>query len=303
MAWFVRRKIQPRDGDTAAKEGPAELWLKCVACKEILYRKEIVRNLMVCPKCGYHFRIASGERISLLIDEGTFHELDAQLTSADPLHFRDTKRYTERLKRAQETSGLKEAVVCGTGTLEGWPVAIGVLDFRFLAGSMGTVVGEKICHIAELAAAKRHPLIIVSTSGGARMQESIFSLMQMAKTSAAIALLGEAGVPYISILTDPTFGGVTASFSMLGDIHLAEPRALIGFAGPRVIQQTIHAELPEAFQRAEFLQEHGMVDLVVERREMKQVVARYLRCLGVGRPPSPTGGEKRGVGSARSRRE
>jgi len=282
MAWFVRRKIKPRGTDAAAKEGSAELWLKCAACKEILYRKEIVRNLMVCPKCGYHFRIGSGERIALLIDDSTFHELDPELTSADPLHFRDTKRYTDRLKKAQETSGLKEAVVCGTGALDGWPVAIAVLDFRFLAGSMGTVVGEKICHTAELAAAKRHPLIIVSTSGGARMQESIFSLMQMAKTSAAIARLGEAGVPYISILTDPTFGGVTASFSMLGDIHIAEPRALIGFAGPRVIQQTIRAELPEGFQRAEFLQEHGMVDQVVERREMKQVVGRYLRCLGVG---------------------
>jgi len=290
MAWFIRRKIQPRDGDAASKEGPAELWLKCVACKEILYRKEIVRNLMVCPKCGYHFRIDAGERLALLIDEATFHEIDGDLTSADPLHFRDTKRYTERLKKAQEACGMKEAVVCGTGALEGWPVAIAVLDFRFLAGSMGTVVGEKICHIAELAAAKRHPLIIVSTSGGARMQESIFSLMQMAKTSAAVARLGEAGVPYISILTDPTFGGVTASFSMLGDIHLAEPRALIGFAGPRVIQQTIRAELPEGFQRAEFLQEHGMVDLVVERREMKSVVARYLRCLGVGRPAA--GGER-----------
>ncbi|RMF84811.1 MAG: acetyl-CoA carboxylase carboxyltransferase subunit beta [Nitrospirae bacterium] len=281
MAWFVRRKIKRRNGEPSGSKGGKELWLKCANCKEILYRKEIVRNLMVCPKCQYHFRISAAERIALLIDDGTFEERFAELASTDPLRFRDTQPYTERLKKAQEASGLKEAAVCGVGELSGWPVAIAVLDFRFMAGSMGTVVGEKVTRTAELAREERRPLLVCSTSGGARMQESIFSLMQMAKTSAAIARLGEAGVPYISILTDPTFGGVTASFSMLGDIHLAEPRALIGFAGPRVIQQTIRAELPEGFQRAEFLRDHGMVDQVVERARLKEVVHRYLRCFGV----------------------
>jgi acetyl-CoA carboxylase carboxyl transferase subunit beta len=282
MAWFVRRKIKKRNGDSGDRSS-AELWLKCANCKEILYRKEIVRNLMVCPKCQYHFRISAAERIALLIDEGSFQELDADLRSKDPLRFKDTQKYTERLKKAEQASGRREAVLCGLGELLGLPVAIAVLDFGFLAGSMGTVVGEKITRAIETALRRGIPFIGVSTSGGARMQESIFSLMQMAKTSAAVARLGEAGLPFISIITDPTFGGVTASFAMLGDIHLAEPRALIGFAGPRVIQQTIRAELPEGFQRAEFLQEHGMIDQVVERSVLKDVVHRYLVCLGTKR--------------------
>ena len=282
MAWFVRRKIKRRNGDAGGDKPSADLWLKCANCKEILYRKEIVRNLMVCPKCQYHFRIGADERISLLIDDGTFEERHADLRSKDPLRFKDTQKYTERLKKAEQSSGHKEAVICGVGEILGLRVAIAVLNFDFLAGSMGTVVGEKITRTIEEAMEGRSPFICVSASGGARMQESIFSLMQMAKTSAAVGRLGEAGLPFVSILTDPTFGGVTASFAMLGDIHLAEPRALIGFAGPRVIQQTIRAELPEGFQRAEFLQEHGMIDQVVERKDLKDVVYRYLLCLGGG---------------------
>ncbi|MGD2064098.1 MAG: acetyl-CoA carboxylase, carboxyltransferase subunit beta [Nitrospirota bacterium] len=280
MAWFVRRKIKKRNGDTGDRAS-ADLWLKCANCKEILYRKEIVRNLMVCPKCQYHFRISASERIALLIDDGSFEELYPDLRSKDPLRFKDTQKYTDRLRKAEQASGRREAVLCGVGEILGLPVAIAVLDFGFLAGSMGTVVGEKITRTIEQALERRIPFLCVSTSGGARMQESIFSLMQMAKTSAAVARLGEEGLPFISILTDPTFGGVTASFAMLGDIHLAEPRALIGFAGPRVIQQTIRAELPEGFQRAEFLQEHGMIDQVVERSALKDAVHRYLVCIGV----------------------
>ena len=290
MAWFVRRKIKRRNGDAAdSGKTSADLWLKCANCKEILYRKEIVRNLMVCPKCQYHFRISAEERVALLIDDGSFEELYPNLRSNDPLRFKDTQKYTERLKKAEQASGRREAVLCGLGEIMGLPVAISVLDFGFMAGSMGTVVGEKITRTIEEALERRIPFICVSTSGGARMQESIFSLMQMAKTSAAVARLGEAGLPFVSILADPTFGGVTASFAMLGDVQLAEPRALIGFAGPRVIQQTIRAELPEGFQRAEFLQEHGMIDQVVERAALKDVVHRYLVCLGVKQGPGARG--------------
>ncbi len=275
MAWFWRKK----DDDARPKKvNIAEgLWIKCDSCKEIVYRAEVERAGRVCPRCGYPFRISARDRIALLTDEGSFEERDVGVTSRDPLEFRDTKRYTDRLKAARKSTGLEEAVLTGTARVGGCPVVLGVLEFSFLGGSMASVVGEKLTRAAELALQKRMPLIIVSASGGARMQEGILSLMQMAKTSAALARLAEEGVPYISLLTDPTTGGVTASFAMLGDIVLAEPRALIGFAGPRVIAETIRQPLPEGFQRSEFLLQHGQLDLVVERRELRETLRRILR--------------------------
>ena len=275
MAWFWRKK----DDDSRPKKvNIAEgLWIKCDSCKEIVYRAEVERAGRVCPRCGYPFRISARDRIALLADEGSFEERDVGVTSRDPLEFRDTKRYTDRLKAARKSTGLEEAVLTGTARIGGCPVVLGVLEFSFLGGSMASVVGEKLTRAAELALQKRMPLIIVSASGGARMQEGILSLMQMAKTSAALARLAEEGVPYISLLTDPTTGGVTASFAMLGDIVLAEPRALIGFAGPRVIAETIRQPLPEGFQRSEFLLQHGQLDLVVERRELRETLRRILR--------------------------
>jgi acetyl-CoA carboxylase carboxyl transferase subunit beta len=276
MAWFWRKKDS--DDSRPKKVNIAEgLWIKCDSCKEIVYRAEVDRAGRVCPRCGYPFRISARDRIALLADEGSFEERDVGVTSRDPLEFRDTKRYTDRLKAARKSTGLEEAVLTGTARIGGCPVVLGVLEFSFLGGSMASVVGEKLTRAAELALQKRMPLIIVSASGGARMQEGILSLMQMAKTSAALARLAEEGVPYISLLTDPTTGGVTASFAMLGDIVLAEPRALIGFAGPRVIAETIRQPLPEGFQRSEFLLQHGQLDLVVERRELRETLRRILR--------------------------
>jgi acetyl-CoA carboxylase carboxyl transferase subunit beta len=276
MAWFWRKKDS--DDSRPKKVNIAEgLWIKCDSCKEIVYRAEVDRAGRVCPRCGYPFRISARDRIALLADEGSFEERDVGITSRDPLEFRDTKRYTDRLKAARKSTGLEEAVLTGTARIGGCPVVLGVLEFSFLGGSMASVVGEKLTRAAELALQKRMPLIIVSASGGARMQEGILSLMQMAKTSAALARLAEEGVPYISLLTDPTTGGVTASFAMLGDIVLAEPRALIGFAGPRVIAETIRQPLPEGFQRSEFLLQHGQLDLVVERRELRETLRRILR--------------------------
>jgi acetyl-CoA carboxylase carboxyl transferase subunit beta len=276
MAWFWRKKDD--DDSRPKKVNIAEgLWIKCDSCKEIVYRPEVDRAGRVCPRCGYPFRISARDRIALLADEGSFEERDVGVTSRDPLEFRDTKRYTDRLKAARKSTGLEEAVLTGTARVGGCPVVLGVLEFAFLGGSMASVVGEKLTRAAELALQKRMPLIIVSASGGARMQEGILSLMQMAKTSAALARLAEEGVPYISLLTDPTTGGVTASFAMLGDIVLAEPRALIGFAGPRVIAETIRQPLPEGFQRSEFLLQHGQLDLVVERRELRETLRRILR--------------------------
>jgi len=276
MAWFWRKKDD--DASRPKKVNIAEgLWIKCDSCKEIVYRPEVDRAGRVCPRCGYPFRISARDRIALLADEGSFEERDVGVTSRDPLEFRDTKRYTDRLKAARKSTGLEEAVLTGTARVGGCPVVLGVLEFAFLGGSMASVVGEKLTRAAELALQKRMPLIIVSASGGARMQEGILSLMQMAKTSAALARLAEEGVPYISLLTDPTTGGVTASFAMLGDIVLAEPRALIGFAGPRVIAETIRQPLPEGFQRSEFLLQHGQLDLVVERRELRETLRRILR--------------------------
>ncbi len=273
-AWFWKRK---EEGDAPRKVVIAEgLWVKCDSCKEIVYRAEVERAGRVCPKCRYPFRISARARLASLIDEGSFEERDAGLSSQDPLGFKDTKRYRDRLKAAKEKTGFEEAVISGLARIGGFPVGVCVFEFSFMGGSMGSVVGEKIARAIELAIVKRVPLIIVSASGGARMQEGILSLMQLAKTAAALQRLAEERIPYLSILTDPTTGGVTASFAMLGDIILAEPRALIGFAGPRVISETIRQPLPEGFQRSEFLLEHGQLDLVVERRELKATVRRLL---------------------------
>ncbi|GAB4388735.1 MAG: acetyl-CoA carboxylase, carboxyltransferase subunit beta [Thermodesulfovibrionales bacterium] len=282
MAWFKKTKDAGLKKKVKIPEG---LWVKCESCKEIIYKKEIDRNLKVCPKCLYHFRINSSERLKLIADDGSFVEMDAGLVSADPLKFRDNEPYPERIKESQQKSGLKEAVISGKARIKGNEVVIVIMDFSFMGGSMGSAVGEKISRAAEVALEEKLPLITVASSGGARMQEGIFSLMQMAKVSAAVGKLKEASVPFISILADPTFGGVTASFAMLGDIIIAEPRSLIGFAGPRVIEQTIKQQLPENFQRAEFLLDHGFIDMIVERKEMKNTLVRILENL----KPTPAG--------------
>jgi acetyl-CoA carboxylase carboxyl transferase subunit beta len=275
VAWFTRKPEETQG--TPKKVVIAEgLWIKCDSCKEIMARAEVERAGRVCPKCHYPFRITSRERIGLLVDPGTFEEYQTGIASVDPLAFKDTKRYRDRLKTAKQKTTMEEAVVTGVARVGGHPVVLCVFEFGFLGGSMGSVVGEKLTRAIELAIDKHVPVIIVPASGGARMQEGILSLMQMAKTSAALARLGEAGLPYLSVLTDPTTGGVTASFAMLGDVILAEPRALIGFAGPRVIAETIRQPLPEGFQRSEFLLEHGQIDLVVERRELKDTLRRLL---------------------------
>jgi len=275
MAWF--KKDKARGVEPAKRPKTVEgMWLKCNHCREIVYRKEVDRNNKVCPKCDYHFPISVPERIGLLVDVGTFREWDADFEPQDPLEFRDTRSYRERLRSQQERTGRKEALVTGEGTLNGRRIALGVFDFGFMGGSMGSVVGEKICRAVDRAVAARWPFVLVTASGGARMQEGILSLMQMAKTSGALARMDEARVPFISILADPTFGGVTASVAMLGDVIIAEPKALIGFAGPRVIEQTIKQQLPEEFQRAEFLLEHGMIDMIVPRKDLKDSLSTLL---------------------------
>jgi acetyl-CoA carboxylase carboxyl transferase subunit beta len=275
MAWF-RRKPEETAG-TPKKVNIAEgLWIKCDSCKEIMYRAEVERAGRVCPKCRYPFRIGARERIALLTDPGTFEEYQTGLVSADPLRFKDSKKYPDRVKAARQKTGFEDAVVSGIARIDGLPAVLCVFEFTFLGGSMGSVVGEKLTRAIELAIDKALPVIIVSASGGARMQEGILSLMQMAKTSAALERLAEARLPYVSVLTDPTTGGVTASFAMLGDVIMAEPRALIGFAGPRVIAETIRQPLPEGFQRSEFLLEHGQLDLVVERKDLKDTLRRLL---------------------------
>jgi len=287
MAWFKRKRDEDSGSAPARKVVIAEgLWIKCDSCKEIVYRAEVERAGRVCPKCRYPFRITARERIEMLVDEGSFEERDASLTSLDPLGFKDTKRYRDRLRSAQEKTGLREAVVSGVARIGGWPAVLCVFDFDFMGGSMASVVGEKITRAIELAIQKRLPVVIVSSSGGARMQEGILSLMQMAKTAAALERLAAERLPYLSVLTDPTTGGVTASIAMLGDVNLAEPRALIGFAGPRVIAETIRQPLPDGFQRSEFLLEHGQVDLVVERRDLKDTLRRLLAFFA-DRPPLP----------------
>jgi len=274
MAWF-RKKAEEKPKEK--KKGiPKGVWVKCNGCQEIIYGKELELNYRVCPLCQYHFKLTAHERINLIVDENTFIEYDKNIKSDDPLHFKDLKRYEDRLKSAKEDTGLEEALVSGEGKIIGQDVVLCVLTFDFMGGSMASVVGEKIFRAADKAIKKRFPVIIVSSSGGARMQEGILSLMQMAKTTAALAKLGTEKLPYISVLTDPTTGGVTASFASIGDIIISEPKALIGFTGARVIEQTIGQKLPEGFQRAEFLLEHGMIDMVVERKEMKKTLAQIL---------------------------
>ncbi|MCI0434633.1 MAG: acetyl-CoA carboxylase, carboxyltransferase subunit beta [Gemmatimonadetes bacterium] len=275
MSWFRKPKRRLRAEDR--RDLPTDVFHKCPSCAAILYRARLEQNLMVCPECGYHNRISAEGYIQLLLDEGTWIEHDADIRSADPLGFVDLKPYSARLEAAERTNGHGEAVRTVSGALEGIPVALGVMDFDFIGGSMGSVVGEKISRLARRSLKERKPLLITSASGGARMMEGILSLMQMAKTSAVLALLHDDGVPYISILTNPTTGGVTASYAMLGDAILAEPGALIGFAGPRVIEQTIKQELPDGFQRSEFLLEHGMLDRIVDRRALRPTIARLLR--------------------------
>lgn len=283
MAWFRKDKkpLQAQD----KRDVPTNVFDKCAGCGEILYRERLAQNANVCPNCGHHLRITAEEYVELLIDSETFEEMDEGLRAADPLKFRDLKAYPDRIAAA-EGKGKTEALLSGTGELDGMPVSLAVMDFSFIGGSMGSVVGEKIARAGRVALERKCPLIVVSASGGARMQEGIYSLMQMAKTSAVLARLHEAGIPFVSILTNPTTGGVTASFAMLGDVNLAEPGALIGFAGPRVIEETIKQELPKGFQRSEFLLDHGMVDQVVDRRELKETVALLLRHMAGGQAGS-----------------
>ena len=274
MAWF-RKEKKPLEANDKTQI-PEGLWIKCDDCKEIVYRKEVEQNLSVCPKCGYHFRISARERFEMLFDDGKYKEFAGDVRSCDPLDFRDTKRYRDRLKVYDQRVGKDDAVVCAEGKLDGLPVVICAMEYNFMGGSMGSVVGEKITLSIERAIDKKEPVIVVSCSGGARMQEGILSLMQMAKISAALARLADAGLAFISVLTDPTTGGVTASYAMLGDINVAEPKAYIAFAGARVIEQTIRQTLPEGFQTAEFLLEKGFVDAITPRAEMKATISRFL---------------------------
>jgi acetyl-CoA carboxylase carboxyl transferase subunit beta len=283
MAWFkkIRKPIEPADKASRVPEG---LWVKCPACNEIIYNKDLAATLNVCPKCAHHFRIGAAERLRMLFD-GPYREYDAGLRSTDPLGFVDTKPYRSRLESTVASTGLQDAVICATGEIEGIETSVAAMEYTFIGGSMGVVVGEKITRAIERAIERRLPVVIVSASGGARMMEGALSLMQMAKISAALARLDRARLPYISVLTDPTTGGVTASFAMLGDLNVAEPKALIGFAGPRVIEQAIRQKLPEGFQRSEFLLEHGMIDIIADRREIKATIARVLR-FGAAGPAS-----------------
>ncbi len=274
MEWF--RKAKSGVGTFVKKDTPVDLWLKCEGCKEVLYRKELAQNLHVCVHCGYHFRIGAPEYIKLLIDDRSWEVMDTDLRSIDPLKFAAKKKYRDSLADAEKNTGVTSGVISGTGKIQGQPVAMAVMDFRFIGGSMGSVEGEKIARVLRKALKLRIPAIVVSASGGARMQEGVLSLMQMASTSAAIAQLNEAGLPYLSVLTNPTMGGVTASFAMLGDVNIAEPGALIGFAGERVIRETIRQALPPGFQRAEFLLEKGFVDLIAARSTLKGTLAQLL---------------------------
>ena len=277
MAWFKKGEEEKEKKEIREDPKPSDqLWVKCNSCNEIIYRKVIERNLQVCPKCNYHFQIPARRRIDSVVDPGTFIECDADLISTDPIEFKDSKRYPSRVKESQEKTGQKDAILCGEARIEGQPTMIGIFEFNFMGGSLGSVVGEKITRLIERAIEKRVGVVIFCASGGARMQEGILSLMQMAKTSGALAKLQEASLLYISVLTDPTTGGVSASIAMLGNVIIAEPKAMIGFAGPRVIKDTIRAELPEGFQRAEYLLEHGMVDLIVERKDLRHMLASLL---------------------------
>jgi acetyl-CoA carboxylase carboxyl transferase subunit beta len=278
MTWFKREK-KPIENPTPVEERRVRtegMWTKCGSCRAIIWKKDLEANWEVCSKCDHHFRLSARKRLELLLDDEPWTELDSELASSDPLHFTDTKPYAQRLKDAQHKLGMKDAILSAEGHLNGRPVICCSMEFSFIGGSMGAVVGEKVARAIERSLAQKIPLIIVSCSGGARMMEGVVSLMQLAKVSAALALLDEAGLPFISILTDPTTGGVTASYAMLGDLNIAEPGALIGFAGPRVIEQTIRQKLPEGFQTAEFLLEHGFLDAVVPRKELKPYISQAL---------------------------
>lgn len=287
--WFKAResrKYTPASDASARAEVPDGVWVKCESCKHIIYEGELVADQRVCRHCGHHFALSAPERIESLVDEGSFVEMDAGLSPGDPLSFSAAKPYGASLDKAREQSGLSEAIVTGTAAIGGHDVVIGVMDFRFVGASMGSVVGEKVARAFEAALSQRKPLVVVISSGGARMQEGMLSLMQMAKTSAAAARLSDAGVPYVSVLADPTYGGVTASFPVLADVILAEPGARIGFTGPRIIEQTIRQKLPKGFQTAEFMLEHGMIDSVVPRSELGDTISLLLEYL------SPAGGER-----------
>jgi len=276
MAWFKKAR-KPIVAPDKASRVPEGLWVKCPECAAIIYKRDLDKSLSVCTKCGHHFRLTARERLLMLFDGEHWAEHDAALRSNDPLSFTDTKPYRNRLEASRKATGMQDALIVGSGRIDGREAVVAAMEYAFIGGSMGVVMGEKIVRGVELALARRLPLIIVSCSGGARMMEGALSLMQMAKVSAALARLDRARLPYISVLTDPTTGGVTASFAMLGDLNIAEPKALIGFAGPRVIEQTIRQKLPDGFQRSEFLLERGMLDLVVPRSELKATIARALR--------------------------
>ncbi|WP_435100038.1 acetyl-CoA carboxylase, carboxyltransferase subunit beta [Arhodomonas sp. AD133] len=282
MSWFEKlmpSRIRTEAGSNRNRSVPEGLWTKCDDCSAVLYRPELERNLEVCPKCGHHMRVGARQRLEWFLDENTRTELAADVQPVDALRFRDSKKYKDRLAQAQKNTGEKDALVAMRGHVHGLEVVATAFEFRFLGGSMGAVVGERFVRAASAALEERCPLVCFTASGGARMQEALFSLMQMAKTSAALARLREAGVPFISVLTDPTTGGVSASLAMLGDVNVAEPKALIGFAGPRVIEQTVRETLPEGFQRSEFLLEHGVVDMIIDRREMRDRLASLIAML------------------------
>jgi acetyl-CoA carboxylase carboxyl transferase subunit beta len=279
MSWF-RKDKKPLNPPPEEKRIQTEgLWVKCAKCKQILWKKDLEANFQCCPKCGHHFKLSSHARLELLFDDGQYIEHDAGLASTDPLKFTDTKPYRDKLKHAQKVTGMKDALLTGEGLIEGKPAVVCAMEFQFVGGSMGAVVGEKVTRAIDLCIEKKLPLVVVSCSGGARMMEGAVSLMQMSKICAALARLDDVHKPYISVLTDPTTGGVTASYAMLGDLNIAEPGALIGFAGPRVIEQTIRQKLPEGFQRSEFLLDHGMIDGIVPRKEMKSYIARAFRLM------------------------
>jgi acetyl-CoA carboxylase carboxyl transferase subunit beta len=276
MSWFEKIIPSRINTERRTRSVPEGIWEKCGGCGAQLYRAELERNLMVCPKCEYHMRLSARQRLDIFLDPGTEREIAERLAPKDPLKFRDSKKYRDRITQAQKSTGERDALIAMTGMLKGLPVVVCAFEFGFMGGSMGSVVGEKFARAATYSKENRMPLINFSASGGARMQEALFSLLQMAKTSASLASLADAGVPYISVLTDPTTGGVSASLAMLGDVNIAEPRALIGFAGPRVIQQTVREVLPEGFQRSEFLLEHGALDLIVDRRQMRDEIVSIL---------------------------
>ncbi len=275
LDWLAKRQVQKNE-QTPKRDMPGDLWVKCFGCGEVLYNKDLEQNFKVCDKCGHHFRLTFQERVDYTFDKDSFKQTDQNLKSYDFLNFTDTETYTDRIEKARKKTGMEDCAVIGSAKLDGKNVMVAIMDFSYMGGSMGSVLGEKFSRIMERSIAEKAPLILFSASGGARMQEGILSLMQMAKVSALIAKMEQERVPYIVVLTDPTTGGTTASFAMLGDVHIAEPGALIGFAGPRVIEQTIRQKLPKGFQRSEYLLDHGMVDRVVHRREMRSVLTQLI---------------------------